>query len=273
MKAFQWFSLCVLLVVSMLAGCGSDSGTSGPAVYVTVPTSNQIAGFHIDQGSGKLNAMSGSPYTTGPSPSAIAVDPTGKFAYVANAAESTIARYNVASSGALSEVTPRNTTGTTPAELAMDPAGKFLYVSNIGARTIGIFAIDASSGALTETAGSGVFTGSGAVAMKISPSGKFLYVVNTSSGVLVGYSIDGATGNLTQIVGSPFKTSPTLTSSPFAITIDSSEKFVYVTNLQESSFAGFTMILDYQETLMQQGFVFVNPNSSKSCGCGSSFSA
>src|SRR5689334_24018433 len=33
------------------------------------------------------------------------------------------------------------------------------------------------------------------------------------------------------------------------------------------------MILDYQETLMQQGFVFVNPNSSKSCGYGSSFTA
>jgi iron-sulfur cluster assembly protein len=32
------------------------------------------------------------------------------------------------------------------------------------------------------------------------------------------------------------------------------------------------MTLDYQETLMQQGFVFVNPNASKSCGCGSSFS-
>jgi len=240
-KAFQWFSVCVLLVVSILAGCGSDSGTSGSAVYVTVPTSNQIAGFRLDEGSGKLNAMTGSPYTTGPSPAAIAVDPTGKFAYVANAAESTIARYNVASSGALSEVTPRSTTGTTPVALAMDPAGKFLYVSNVGARTIGIFAIDASSGTLTETAGSGVFTGSGAVEMKISPSGKFLYVVNLSSGVLVGYAIDGATGNLTQIVGSPFKTSPTLTSSPFAITIDSSEKFVYVTNLQESSFAGFTM--------------------------------
>lgn len=32
------------------------------------------------------------------------------------------------------------------------------------------------------------------------------------------------------------------------------------------------LTLDYQETLMQQGFVFVNPNSTKSCGCGSSFS-
>ncbi|HEY7097973.1 MAG TPA: iron-sulfur cluster assembly accessory protein [Terriglobales bacterium] len=33
------------------------------------------------------------------------------------------------------------------------------------------------------------------------------------------------------------------------------------------------MTLDYQETLMHQGFVFVNPNSAKSCGCGTSFSA
>src|SRR5437762_6143071 len=33
------------------------------------------------------------------------------------------------------------------------------------------------------------------------------------------------------------------------------------------------MILDYEETLMRQGLNFVNPNSSKSCGCGSSFSA
>ena len=33
------------------------------------------------------------------------------------------------------------------------------------------------------------------------------------------------------------------------------------------------MILDYEETLMKQGFNFVNPNSSKACGCGSSFSA
>src|SRR5271166_4746967 len=33
------------------------------------------------------------------------------------------------------------------------------------------------------------------------------------------------------------------------------------------------MILDYEETLMRQGFNFINPHSSRSCGCGSSFSA
>ena len=33
------------------------------------------------------------------------------------------------------------------------------------------------------------------------------------------------------------------------------------------------MILDYENTLIKQGFNFINPNSSRSCGCGSSFSA
>ena len=33
------------------------------------------------------------------------------------------------------------------------------------------------------------------------------------------------------------------------------------------------MILDYEETVLRQGFNFINPNSTKSCGCGSSFSA
>jgi iron-sulfur cluster assembly protein len=32
------------------------------------------------------------------------------------------------------------------------------------------------------------------------------------------------------------------------------------------------MTLDYEETLMRQGFNFINPNSARSCGCGSSFS-
>jgi iron-sulfur cluster assembly protein len=32
------------------------------------------------------------------------------------------------------------------------------------------------------------------------------------------------------------------------------------------------MTLDWEETLMRQGFVFINPNTTKSCGCGTSFS-
>jgi iron-sulfur cluster assembly protein len=32
------------------------------------------------------------------------------------------------------------------------------------------------------------------------------------------------------------------------------------------------MVLDWEDSLMKQGFNFINPNSQKSCGCGTSFS-
>ena len=32
------------------------------------------------------------------------------------------------------------------------------------------------------------------------------------------------------------------------------------------------MTLDYEETLIRQGFNFINPNATRSCGCGTSFS-
>jgi len=31
--------------------------------------------------------------------------------------------------------------------------------------------------------------------------------------------------------------------------------------------------LEYEDTLMRQGFVFQNPNAARNCGCGSSFTA
>ena len=33
------------------------------------------------------------------------------------------------------------------------------------------------------------------------------------------------------------------------------------------------MTLDWHDSLMQSGFVFQNPHATKSCGCGTSFSA
>ena len=49
---------------------------------------------------------------------------------------------------------------------------------------------------------------------------------------------------------------------PFRIFVDP-KSFIYLHG----------MILDYEETLMRQGFNFINPHSTKSCGCGSSFTA
>ena len=52
------------------------------------------------------------------------------------------------------------------------------------------------------------------------------------------------------------------TTQPIRIFVDP-KSFIYLTG----------MVLDFEETLMRQGFNFINPNSTKSCGCGSSFTA
>src|SRR5277367_6411194 len=51
-------------------------------------------------------------------------------------------------------------------------------------------------------------------------------------------------------------------AAPIRIFVDP-KSFIYLTG----------MVLDFEETLMRQGFNFINPNSTKSCGCGSSFTA
>jgi iron-sulfur cluster assembly protein len=55
---------------------------------------------------------------------------------------------------------------------------------------------------------------------------------------------------------------PTATDSPTIRIFVDPKSFIYLSG----------MILDYEETLMRQGFNFINPHSTKSCGCGSSFS-
>jgi 6-phosphogluconolactonase len=43
-----------------------------------------VSGYTIDATSGALTAVAGSPFATDLSPACVAVDPSGKFAYVAN---------------------------------------------------------------------------------------------------------------------------------------------------------------------------------------------
>jgi iron-sulfur cluster assembly protein len=55
---------------------------------------------------------------------------------------------------------------------------------------------------------------------------------------------------------------PSLTDAPPIRIFVDPKSFIYLSG----------MVLDYEETLMRQAFNFINPHSTKSCGCGSSFS-
>jgi len=129
-------------------------------------------------------------------PASVAVDPSGKFAYVANFGSNDVSMYTI--DGATGALTSTGTiaAGTGPASVAVDPAGRFAYVTNFESNDVSMYSIDATTGALTSIGT--VAAGSNPASIAIRPSGKFAYVANSASNDVSMYSID-ATGALTLI--------------------------------------------------------------------------
>jgi 6-phosphogluconolactonase (cycloisomerase 2 family) len=173
----------------------------------------QIAGFSVNSANEALSELPSGSIQTYPHdcfdpqvpnyyPKAVAVDPTGKFLYVAIASGDTICvsssvdAYSIDPvSGAMTQIPGSPfTAGTVPVSVAAEASGRFLYVANNISSSVSAFAINPDTGTLTEIAGSPFGTASPPSFVVADPSGLFLYV-GTASGIL-GFTIDQATGAL-----------------------------------------------------------------------------
>jgi len=229
MRPSRLVSLCLIaLGLAALAGCNAASSHTA---YLSLPQSNAVAAFRINNGSAKFTSIVGSPYFTGTSPGPLVVNPSKTFLYVANRIDDTISRFKIDSSvGSLTEVAPRVSTGLTPADMVMNSAGTFLFVVNQISSNISVYSIAAASGALTQVPGSPFSTAPNPVTLAVTPSGKFLYVVDSDLALVFGYTIS-ASGTLQPIPNSPFAVG----NGPLAIAIDPGEQFIYVVNSSDGT--------------------------------------
>jgi streptogramin lyase len=142
--------------------------------------------------------LSNSPFAAGGGPFSVAVDPSGKFAYVANINSNNVSAYTIDSTtGALSQLSNSPfTAGSGPASVAVDPSGKFAYVANLFAGSVSAYTIDSTTGALSQLSNSPFAAGSNPASVAVDPSGKFAYVANAGGGVSA-YTINSTTGALT----------------------------------------------------------------------------
>src|SRR6185437_2253991 len=131
--------------------------------------------------------------------SAAAIDPSGKFLYLAgpgpNGSQDVVYEYSVdATSGVLTSIGNVATGAASPVTIA--PAGKFVYVATT--TSIYAYSIDPSSGALTPVSGSPFTVASSSdtisALIAIDPSGRFAYVPSAGSNAVYAMSIDAATG-------------------------------------------------------------------------------
>lgn len=177
---------------------------SGNFLYVLNSNLAVVFGYSVSS-SGSLQQIPGPPtptgtgnQATGAGPSAMAVDPGGKFLYVANTLQNTLAILAINSStGALAPIVDSPfLTGTSPASLAVTPSGTYLYVANLGSNNVTGYSID-SSGEPTELSGSPFSTVGSPVLIVSDPNGNFLYTVNQTTKLISSLQITSGTGALT----------------------------------------------------------------------------
>jgi 6-phosphogluconolactonase (cycloisomerase 2 family) len=95
------------------------------------------------------------------------VDPSGRFAYVANGGSDDITTFRIDPvTGALTEVGTAVAAGDEPESVTVDPSGRFVYAPSGGLDDVTTFRIDPATGALTEV-GTEVTAGSAPASIAI----------------------------------------------------------------------------------------------------------
>lgn len=114
-----------------------------------------VAQYTVNADTGVLTQNTPAYVATGDSPTAIAIDPTSKYAYVVNRNDDTVSMYTIDSTtgnltlnASVANPTGTIATGNSPFRITFDPSGKFLYVANEGGVGVSIYTVN-SDGTLT----------------------------------------------------------------------------------------------------------------------------
>jgi 6-phosphogluconolactonase (cycloisomerase 2 family) len=239
--------LAVLLSIASSAGVARATG-----LYVSVG-SNPVSPFPVN-GDGSLAPVACSPTSncsTGVSPEAMAVGPSGRFLYTANSGSGPNGGVSVYSIAPDASLTPApcspaiNCSAPSPFGLAVTPSGRFLYVTNPApTNTVSVFSIGAD-GTLTPVPCSPVAncnTGMDPAGVAVTPSERFLYVTNDGASSVSAFAI-GANGSLTPIQCDPTTICAT-GSSPNGVKVSPSGRFLYTTNIGSDSISVFAIADD-----------------------------
>jgi 6-phosphogluconolactonase (cycloisomerase 2 family) len=177
---------------------------TGQYLYVSNSQLGSVLAYSIGPTTGTLTAISGSPFPASGQPTAIAIDPSGKFLYDVNnvflsGAVTGVYSYTIGSgSGVLSAIAGSPFGSGFPIGIAVDGAGTVAYVGD-DANTLTAYSIDSTSGALTKINGSTITTATTPRTVVVHPKGTFLYVGGWLDGGLREYLLTSTPGILSPV--------------------------------------------------------------------------
>ena len=164
---------------------------TGTFLFTANVNSNNVSAFTINQNTGILTPVAGSPFPAGPSPQSVAIQ-HGKFLYVTNGNDASVSAYAInTKTGALVEVAGSPfSTGSVPVPAVIK--NSFLFVGNSGDKTVSQYSIDPTTGVLTQIAAPFPTGKSGPLGLTVSPTEPLLYVADHDSDEVIVLGITKA---------------------------------------------------------------------------------
>lgn len=171
--------------------------------YVVVPDKglDRVFLYALENGGISANPACIAATREGAGPRHAAFHPAGRWLYVVNELDNTVAAYSLAAGSLhpfqILPTLPDTYTGNSRAAgISLDAHGCHLYVSNRGDDSIAVFRVDPANGRLTpvQHAASG---GKTPRFFTLSPDGRFLFALNEDSDTLVRFRVNAQDGALT----------------------------------------------------------------------------
>jgi 6-phosphogluconolactonase (cycloisomerase 2 family) len=215
-------------ILAGLAACGGSGDSTMPPTpssgyaYVTSadaqgrPVPGALYQYAIGP-DGSLTPSGAGSIPTGVNPVSVIADPTGRYVYIANLGDATIAQYAVGAGGRLIALSPAVVGVSVPVSspegywLSVDASGRFLYivVSSVGTpgtlAAIAQYAIG-SGGALAPLSPAYVTAPTTAFgALAIDPAGRYAYLAGAEAGQVMQFAVagDGTLSPLQPVGGVP----------------------------------------------------------------------
>jgi 6-phosphogluconolactonase len=284
-------SVLSLALVSVTA-CSRDYVLA--YVYVTTAkplTSSSPDGgvnaYAVDFQIGSLTPLADSPVAAGRNPVTLVASPNGLNLYVVNHDDSSVSEFAIGTDGKIFLQNTYNVTGSGATAVAIDAAGAFLYVTftyqlgpngqqlyspaSPGPGGVTIFPINTKDGSLgkplTQNVGNNPV---GIVVSRPRPNSSIVYAYVLDQEVspkatVLGFLQNATTGALTPIPGTVITTDSTgktvatgygAGTTPSAIAVDPSSRFVYVTDEATNQLYGNVIANDGSLVAMTNGPFF-----------------
>jgi hypothetical protein len=215
---------------------------------------NQIAGFKIDDFTGNLTATVNSPYASGgTNPVSIVVKPGGRFIFVINKGNSTVAGniavFSVGGDGTLTYEQTYSSAGSSPVWASTDGTGNYLYVldqqapdyATTGNGDITVFGIDGTTGRLQLIPNQTIKNAAGQQLnyFEVGPkpttfrsTGSCIFTLDSGNQTIFPYQV-GSSGQLVLTA-----TAPIITGAVNMTSINYSGSGIYITDAQNGSVPG-----------------------------------